>query len=81
MSPTRIVMCVFLMTTISGCANNHSTPTPPSAEMLGQVCELSKVAPKNSDESIVMENQNTECATKRKMTIYDWQDWYRDNFQ
>nr|DAF74653.1 MAG TPA: hypothetical protein [Caudoviricetes sp.] len=27
-----------------------------------------------------MENQNTECATKRKMTIYDWQDWYRDNF-
>nr|DAV66165.1 MAG TPA: hypothetical protein [Caudoviricetes sp.] len=48
--------------------------------MLGQVCELSKVAPKNSDESIVMENQNTECATKRKMTIYDWQDWYRDNF-
>ena len=81
MSLTRIVPFALLMMTISGCGNQLSTQTHPSAEMLAKVCELSKVAPKNSDESIVIENQNTECATKRKVTIYDWQDWYRDNFQ
>nr|DAN85969.1 MAG TPA: hypothetical protein [Caudoviricetes sp.] len=30
---------------------------------------------------MVSDNQDTECATKRKMIIYDWQDWYRDNFE
>ncbi len=77
----RHVLFVSLMMSISGCASQPWTPTPPSAEMRGPVCELSKKAPTNTDESVVNDNQDTECATKRKMIIYDWQDWYRDNFE
>ncbi|AXH72119.1 MAG: hypothetical protein [Siphoviridae sp. ctdc_1] len=81
MSRIRIVLFAVLTMSISGCVSPPLTPTQPSAEMTGPVCELSKKAPENTDESIVIENQNTECATKRKLMVYEWQDWYRDNFK
>ncbi|UCS82821.1 hypothetical protein vBYenSP400_31 [Yersinia phage vB_YenS_P400] len=45
--------------------------------MLSKVCELEPIG---VDTDSIADLNNIRCATERKRIIYDWQDWYRDNF-